>query len=80
MTALPWRERPFGWQAPMRRFRSLGRLTETKRPPDRPTVLSLAVGVDALDFALALLTLPLWDWSLLGAGRCENLIRSNPTI
>ena len=25
----------------------------TKRPPDRPTVLSLTVGVDALDFALA---------------------------
>jgi hypothetical protein len=27
-----------------------------------------------LDFALGLLTLPLWDWSLLDAGRCENLI------
>jgi hypothetical protein len=30
--------------------------TQTKRPPDRPTVLSLtcmSVGVDALDFALA---------------------------
>jgi hypothetical protein len=27
--------------------------THTKRPPDRPTVLSLTVGVDALDFALA---------------------------
>ena len=27
--------------------------TQTKRPPDRPTVLSLTAGVDALDFALA---------------------------
>ena len=27
--------------------------TKTKRPPDRPTVLSLTVKVDALDFALA---------------------------
>src|SRR3954452_11783333 len=27
--------------------------TKTKRPPDRPTALSLTVRVDALDFALA---------------------------
>jgi len=34
----------------------------------------MSVGVDALDFALAAWTVPLWDWSLIGASRCENLI------
>ena len=46
---------------PCRRFPSLPAsaalasmpATQPKRPPDRPTVLSLTVGVDALDFALA---------------------------
>ena len=54
--------------------RPMSVVTQTKRPPDRPTVLSLTVGVDALDFAFGLLTLPLWDWSLIDTGRCENLI------
>jgi hypothetical protein len=62
--------------APCSVFKSINRIdltTENKKTAgSRPAVLSF--GVDALDFALSLLTLPLWGLSLLGAGRCENLI------
>ena len=53
------------------------RLTQTKRPPetDGPFV---TVGVDALDFALALDSGRYGSlMSLVGASRCENLSTAN---